>query len=99
MDYNFDYGESSIQISKNSFLKDVELLIESNNDTIKIINPYVPLFKNIRISLLNKNQKKGNYLVNKNFDDPEEIKALIDGVKSPSTKMQLIFPSYRMLKT
>ena len=30
---------------------------------------------------------------------PEEIKALIDGVKSSSTKMQLIFPSYRMLKT
>ena len=28
MDYNFDYGESSIQISKNSFLKDVELLIK-----------------------------------------------------------------------
>ena len=73
MDYNFDYGESSIQISKNSFLKDVELLIESNNDTIKIINPYVPLFKNIRISLLNKNQKKGNYLVNKNFDGDESF--------------------------
>ena len=38
-------------------------------------------------------------MIEKNFDDPEEIKALIDGVKSPSTKMQLIFPSYRMLKT
>ena len=38
-------------------------------------------------------------MIEKNFDNPEEIKALIDGVKSPSTKMQLIFPSYRMLKT
>ena len=38
-------------------------------------------------------------MIEKNFDDPEEIKALIDGVKSPSTQMQLIFPSYRMLKT
>ena len=38
-------------------------------------------------------------MIEKNFDDPEEIKALIDGVRSPSTKMQLIFPSYRMLKT
>ena len=38
-------------------------------------------------------------MIEKNFDNPEEIKVLIDGVKSPSTKMQLIFPSYRMLKT
>ena len=28
----------------------------------------------------------------------DEIKILINKVKSPSTKMQLIFPSYRMLK-
>ena len=38
----------------------------------------------------------------KNYDInslPEEIKDLIKGVKSTSTKMQLIFPSYRMLKT
>ena len=43
--------------------------------------------------------KNFNEMIEKNFDDPEEIKALVDGVKSPSTKMQLIFPSYRMLKT
>ena len=38
-------------------------------------------------------------MIEKNFDNPEEIKFLIHGVKSTSTKMQLIFPSYRMLKT
>ena len=38
-------------------------------------------------------------MIEKNFDDPDEIKVLIDGVESASTKMQLIFPSYRMLKT
>ena len=38
-------------------------------------------------------------MIDKNFDNPEEMKKLIDGVKSDSTKMQLIFPSYRMLKT
>jgi uncharacterized protein (DUF1800 family) len=38
-------------------------------------------------------------MIDKNFDNPEEMKVLIDKVKSPSTKMQLIFPSYRMLKT
>ena len=43
--------------------------------------------------------KNFEVMIEKNFDDPEEIIALIDGVNSPSTKMQLIFPSYRMLKT
>ena len=38
-------------------------------------------------------------MIDKNFDNTEEMKKLIDGVKSDSTKMQLIFPSYRMLKT
>ena len=38
-------------------------------------------------------------MIDKNFDNTEEMKTLIDGVKSDSTKMQLIFPSYRMLKT
>ncbi len=47
-----------------------------------------------RISLKNFEE-----MIEKNFDNPEEIKALIYGVKSPSTMMQLIFPSYRMLKT
>jgi hypothetical protein len=38
-------------------------------------------------------------MIDKNFDNPKEMKKLIDKVKSDSTKMQLIFPSYRMLKT
>ena len=38
-------------------------------------------------------------MIDKNFDNSEEMKKLIVGVKSDSTKMQLIFPSYRMLKT
>ena len=38
-------------------------------------------------------------MIEKNFNNPQEIKTLIKGVKSPSTKMQLIFPSYWMLKT
>ena len=42
--------------------------------------------------------KDFNAMIDKNFDDPKEIKILIDKVNSASTKMQLIFPSYRMLK-
>ena len=38
-------------------------------------------------------------MIDKNFDYPEEMKKLIDNVKSSSTKMQLLFPSYRMLKS
>ncbi len=37
-------------------------------------------------------------MIDKNFDNPKEMKKLINKVKSASTKMQLIFPSYRMLK-
>ena len=42
--------------------------------------------------------KDFNAMIDKNFDNPKEIKILIDKVNSASTKMQLIFPSYRMLK-
>ena len=38
-------------------------------------------------------------MIDKNFDNPKEMKNLINKVKSPSTKMQILFPSYRMLKT
>jgi uncharacterized protein (DUF1800 family) len=37
-------------------------------------------------------------MIDKNFDNPKEMKELVNKIKSPSTKMQLIFPSYRMLK-
>ena len=37
-------------------------------------------------------------MIDKNFDNPKEMKKLIDKVKSPSKKMQILFPSYRMLK-
>ena len=43
--------------------------------------------------------KNFGLMIDKNFDNAEEIKYLIKDVKSPSTKMELIFPSYRMLKT
>ena len=42
--------------------------------------------------------KDFNAMIDKNFDNPKEIKILIDKVNSASTKVQLIFPSYRMLK-
>ena len=51
------------------------------------------------ISQRNIKLKNFESMIEKNFDNPEEIKMLIQNVKSPSTKMQLIFPSYRMLKT
>ena len=47
--------------------------------------------KNIRL-------KNFETMIDKNFDNPKEMKKLIDKVKSPSTKMQILFPSYRMLK-
>ena len=37
-------------------------------------------------------------MINKNFDNPKEMKELVNNIKSPSTKMQLLIPSYRMLK-
>ena len=37
-------------------------------------------------------------IIDKNFDNPDELKKLISNAKSTSIKMQLIFASYRMLK-
>ena len=62
-----------------------ELLIRRMSAPKELANRYIDL-------------KDFNAMIDKNFDNPKEIKILIDKVNSASTKMQLIFPSYRMLK-
>ena len=73
LDYNFNFKNSKIQIPKNTFLKDVKLNIKNFEDSIKIENPYVPLFKNIKIDFLNNKNLKGDYLAYKNFDGVESF--------------------------
>jgi hypothetical protein len=51
----------------------VKLNIKNFEDSIKIENPYVPLFKNIRIDFLNNKNTKGNYLAYRNFDGVESF--------------------------
>ena len=73
LDYNFNFKNSKIQIPKNTFLKDVKLNIKNFEDSIKIENPYVPLFKNIKIDFLNNKNSKGDYLAYRNFDGVESF--------------------------
>ena len=63
-EFNFKIDKYKINIPKNTFLKNTDLLIDLIKDSLKIINPNVPVFKNIKIIFPNTNNKKGNYLAN-----------------------------------
>ena len=63
-EFNFKINKYKINIPKNTFLKNTDLLIDLIKDSLKIINPNVPVFKNIKIIFPNTNNKKGNYLAN-----------------------------------
>ena len=73
LDYNFKFENAEIKIAKNTFLKDTQLNIESLKDSIKIINPEIAVFKNIKINFYNKDNRKGNYLALKNKDGNESF--------------------------
>lgn len=72
-DYNLNFKNSEIKISKNTFLQDVELRVEEFQDSLKILNPYLPVFKNLKIGLLNKQPNKGDYLAVKDFKGNESF--------------------------
>ena len=73
LDYNFEFENAEIKIAKNTFLKNVKLNIDTSIDSIKIINPEIAVFKNIKISFLNKDKRKGNYLALKNNNGNESF--------------------------
>jgi len=63
-EFNFRIDKYKINIPKNTFLKNTDLFIDLIKDSLKIINPNIPVFKNIKIIFPNTNNKKGNYLAN-----------------------------------
>jgi hypothetical protein len=71
--YDFNFKNSSINIQKNTFLKNRRIKIEHLNDTLKIINPYIPVYKNIKIKFKNPNSNKGNYLAVKDHNGNESF--------------------------
>ena len=73
LDYNFEFENTEIKIAKNTFLKNVKLNIDTSIDSIKIINPEIAVFKNIKISFLNKEKRKGNYLALKDNNGNESF--------------------------
>ena len=73
LDYNFNFKNAEIKIAKNTFLKNVKLNIISLEDSIKIINPEIAVFKNIKIYFLNKEKRKGDYLALKDSDGNESF--------------------------
>ncbi|MGB0633840.1 MAG: M23 family metallopeptidase, partial [Flavobacteriaceae bacterium] len=72
-EYNLNFKNSEIKISKNTFLKDVELKVEAFKDSLKILNPYLPVFKNLKIGLFNKEPNKGDYLAVRDFKGNESF--------------------------
>ena len=73
LDYNFEFENAETKIAKNTFLKNVKLNIDTSIDSIKIINPEIAVFKNIKISFLNKEKRKGNYLALKDNNGNESF--------------------------
>ncbi len=73
LENNFKFKNSHVNIPRNTFLKNRKIKIEHPNDTLKIINPYVPLYKNINIKFKNTNNTKGNYLAVKGHDNKESF--------------------------
>lgn len=71
LESNFNIENYQINIPKNTFLKNVNLLIELKNDSLKVINPTIPVFKNIKIVFPNYFNKKGNYLANRDQNNNE----------------------------
>ncbi|MGY8948740.1 MAG: peptidoglycan DD-metalloendopeptidase family protein [Flavobacteriales bacterium] len=71
--YDFNFKNSSINIPKNTFLKNRKIKIEHFNDTLKIINPYIAVYKNIKIKFKNPNSNKGNYLAVKDHEGNESF--------------------------
>ena len=69
--YDFNFKNYFINIPKNTFLKNIKIKIEHFNDTLKIINPYIPVYKNIIIKFKNPNRNKGNYLAVKDHNGNE----------------------------
>ena len=86
-EFNFKIDKYKINIPKNTFLKNTDLLIDLIKDTLKIINPNVPVFKNIKIIFPNDNNKKGNYLANLDKNKNESfITSKLDSKNNFETK-------------
>ena len=73
LDYNFKFENAEIKIAKNTFVKAVQLNIESLKDSIKIVNPEIAVFKNIKVNFFNKEKRKGNYLALRDNDGNESF--------------------------
>jgi len=73
LEHNFNFENSKIKIPKNTFLKDVNLKLSNSQDSLKILNPYIPVFKNISVEFKNISDSKGNYLAFKDQNNNESF--------------------------
>ena len=73
LEHNFNFENSKIKIPRNTFLKDVNLKLSNSQDSLKILNPYIPVFKNISVEFKNTSDSKGNYLAFKDQNNNESF--------------------------
>ena len=108
MKYNFKFKPNNYQRKPKNFMKEIGYepyrAIQPNGYSDLETDWMSPELLIRRISaptdLARKNIKLKDFekMIDKNFDNPDELKKLISNAKSTSIKMQLIFASYRMLK-
>ena len=108
MKYNFQFKPNNHQRKPRNFMKEIGYepyrAIQPNGYSDLETDWMSPELLIRRISaptdLARRNIELKDFkkMIDRNFDDPDELKKLISDIKSTSIKMQLIFASYRMLK-
>lgn len=87
LESKFAIENFQINIPKNTFLKNTNLLVELKNDSLIIINPNIPVFKNIQIIFPNRKNMKGNYLAHTDKNKNESfITSTLDSKNNFKTK-------------
>ena len=63
LSYDLTYNNANVKLNKNTFYRDTTIDFDFKNDTLYLINPYIPVNKSFSINFpINVNSKKGLYL-------------------------------------
>ena len=63
LSYDLTYNNANVKFKKNTFYRDTTIDFDFKNDTLYLMNPYIPVNKSFSINFpINVNSKKGLYL-------------------------------------
>jgi hypothetical protein len=89
LSYDLTYNNANVKLNKNTFYRDTTIDFDFKNDTLYLINPYIPVNKSFSINFpINVYSKKGLYLArsDKNGNSFFSSSKLIDNFFITNTK-------------